>query len=318
MGSLSIRDAPISNNSPVTMATLPPSSGGKSLLICGSIFAVLCTIWMVLRMYSRKVRNTCIYAEDWLVLAALIFYYALLVNIFYLVIAAGLGHHDVDIPPHMIITLIKFSIPLNTLFTLSLGLVKCSICLTLSRIFFMPPYKQLALLSLLLAIFWTTAAIIVIFATCRPVSALWNPLTPGAVCSDTNRAIFATNCADIVLDALIVVLPLPVIIRLQVPRANKIALVFLFALGLITIGAGVLRAVALAKLQTDIAFDMVAPELFCVCQVGIAIFIANSTVIRPVFDRIFGRWRCASENTCPRYPVSKSSDPDARLPAGQV
>jgi hypothetical protein len=54
------------------MSAIPVSPGGKSIIITGATLSFVAAVWMVLRFYSRYMRRTRIYPEDWMVLVALV------------------------------------------------------------------------------------------------------------------------------------------------------------------------------------------------------------------------------------------------------
>jgi hypothetical protein len=52
--------------------------------------------------------------------------------------------------------------------------------------------------------------------------------------------------------------------------------------------AGVLRTVAVVNMSfTDISYDIKLPTILCITEIGVAIIVACSPILRPVFDRIF-------------------------------
>jgi hypothetical protein len=55
----------------------------------------------------------------------------------------------------------------------------------------------------------------------------------------------------------------------------------------------------------DMAYYMMFPDIFCVAEVGFAIIISSSAIIRPVFDRIFHNMRSISKSN----EGSQVSDP---------
>jgi hypothetical protein len=83
-----------------------------------------------------------------------------------------------------------------------------------------------------LIVLWTVGQIFIAIFTCVPVSGLWdksiksqcNPLGPVV-------QIWMNSLGNIVTDVIILVLPLPVVWRLKMPKSQKWALVSLFGLG---------------------------------------------------------------------------------------
>ena len=84
-----------------------------------------------------------------------------------------------------------------------------------------------------LATSWAIMTILIGLLICRPLSMNWNPLTPGGKCGNQTAAFAAVGVVDLLTDLLILVLPLPMVVRLQVSRANKIGLVAIFGAGVL-------------------------------------------------------------------------------------
>ena len=66
--------------------------------------------------------------------------------------------------------------------------------------------------------------------TCRPLAKYWNPLRSG-VCENSRASLVALSSCNIIADVLIVLLPLPMVWRLQITTRRKIELSIIFALG---------------------------------------------------------------------------------------
>lgn len=68
---------------------------------------------------------------------------------------------------------------------------------------------------------------------CQPVEMNWNPQTPGGHCGNQNAAYSAVGVVDIVVDFAILLLPIPTVLKLQLPTANRIGLMFVFSFGIL-------------------------------------------------------------------------------------
>jgi len=72
--------------------------------------------------------------------------------------------------------------------------------------------------------------LISIITLCQPFSRYWNVLGPGH-CGSLSGSQVATSSINTVVDLAIVLLPLPVIWRLQMQRQKKIKIIGIFAVG---------------------------------------------------------------------------------------
>ena len=131
------------------------------------------------------------------------------------------------------LTLLQIDIILEVTYALSMGLLKCSICLMLYKIFPLRGVRYAALTALGLSICWSVMTILIGFLICTPLSYNWDTTIPGGHCGNQNAAYSAVSAIDIGIDVLIFVVPLPHIWKLHVQTVTKVALSFLFGLGLL-------------------------------------------------------------------------------------
>lgn len=76
----------------------------------------------------------------------------------------------------------------------------------------------------------TIAFVFAIAFQCVPVSAVWT-LAPTAKCIDTNGMILAGAALSITEDLVIIALPIPELLKLNLTLRKRISLMLLFALG---------------------------------------------------------------------------------------
>lgn len=77
---------------------------------------------------------------------------------------------------------------------------------------------------------YSIALIAVLIFSCRPVSKAWDFALSGT-CINRPAVYVATACVNIITDCAILALPIPMVIKLQLPTQQKIGLVGLFAVG---------------------------------------------------------------------------------------
>jgi hypothetical protein len=65
---------------------------------------------------------------------------------------------------------------------------------------------------------------------CKPLEVAWNPLISGT-CIDRPAAYEATAIVALVADVWLMVLPIPIVIRLQIPWQQKVGLMVMFGIG---------------------------------------------------------------------------------------
>ncbi|KAL9100716.1 MAG: hypothetical protein Q9163_003942 [Psora crenata] len=78
---------------------------------------------------------------------------------------------------------------------------------------------------------YTAATVLGAFLICQPLSALWNPRT-GSCGSQKSLGLFI-GIFNLLLDVCVVILPMPVLWRLQMSMAKKVALTGIFGMGVV-------------------------------------------------------------------------------------
>lgn len=86
-----------------------------------------------------------------------------------------------------------------------------------------------------------------IFA-CTPVEKSWNPSMPGS-CLAPGPSFTAYAIVTIISDVVVAVLPIPVLLKLNVPLNKKIGLIVIFLLGLFTTLCSILRYLEIDRIQ---------------------------------------------------------------------
>lgn len=108
---------------------------------------------------------------------------------------------------------------------------KISVLLLYRRIFLIDRwFRTASTVMLVVTIMWFLASVLSYAFQCTPVDKAWKPLEDGH-CFSLKTYLLAEEIPNCILDIVIVILPLGVIKKLQLPTIQKINLCFIFALG---------------------------------------------------------------------------------------
>lgn len=69
------------------------------------------------------------------------------------------------------------------------------------------------------------------FVLCKPVSYNWDKTIPGGKCANENLAFLLAGITNLLIDAIVVILPIPMLWRLQMPLIRKLGVLGMFGLG---------------------------------------------------------------------------------------
>lgn len=118
---------------------------------------------------------------------------------------------------------------------------------------------------------------------CKPIDAAWDlRLSAGAKCLDRPPVYMLQAIMGGVTDIALMLLPLPIILRLQMSWKQKLALVAWFGTGLITLGAAVARLVILipSLKNTDTTFVLAQGTLWLIVEANLIIICGSLPTFR--------------------------------------
>ena len=79
---------------------------------------------------------------------------------------------------------------------------------------------------------WAMSVILEAFLLCRPLAANWDSTIPG-VCGDRNTVYISSGALNVMTDLMIIALPLPYILRLNLALRRKLGLLLMFTMGIL-------------------------------------------------------------------------------------
>jgi hypothetical protein len=103
----------------------------------------------------------------------------------------------------------------------------------LTRIFDKPMLKLAARILIGVSCCWMAMGILIGCFICHPIQMNWNPFTLGGKCGNQKRAFAITGIVDVVTDLAILLVPIPMVWKLQLPKANKLGLLVIFCMGIL-------------------------------------------------------------------------------------
>ncbi|KAI0805633.1 hypothetical protein GGR55DRAFT_267924 [Xylaria sp. FL0064] len=179
-------------------------------------------------------------------------------------------------------------------YTLTMTLVKYSTLIFYWRIFSTKTSIRLPVLLLAgTTTLWGIAIILVSSLQCLPTSATWerydpvHPLPQARFTCPINVSNFVVGNAvpNIVTDGLIVLLPIPYVLSLQLRRSQIIALAGAFLLGLLVTLTSILRLVFFQRVpytNPDVTWAFTTPVIWSNVECNLAIAVSSLPFLRPI------------------------------------
>ena len=209
-------------------------SEGRTLLVVVTVFWCLALIAVALRVWARLIKRQPIVFNDYAAFVALLFASGVAICNIVAVSMGGIGQHMA--PPQ--VTFNEELVDLKTytvvwfLQAMANSWVRISFLDLLRRIFRTPVFVKLCWVVMGLAIAYMVGCFITFFAICRPFAYNWDPNIQGT-CGNMYLSFLLSAIFNLVLDWTIIMLPLPVLWHLQMKTQKKVALTFVFTIGLV-------------------------------------------------------------------------------------
>ncbi|ORY56154.1 uncharacterized protein BCR38DRAFT_528676 [Pseudomassariella vexata] len=123
---------------------------------------------------------------------------------------------------------------------------------------------------------------------CTPMGSFWKA-TDGQ-CFNQGALYLSSGIINVIGDAVVLFMPLPIIWTLQCSTSRKVSLTFLFLLGFFVCIASVFRIIALTQIVSeDITHTTVASGLWSAVEVQTGFICANLPFTRPLVFKCLGR-----------------------------
>lgn len=222
-----------------------------SHIICITIAAIA----ICLRFISRRLGSVALKADDWTVVAAFVLEVGE-VACGLLAVHEGGGKHAILLPnPRRFGQIVLAT---EVLYNPAIACVKISMLLLYNRIFPDQKFRYgLIAIGSFVIVYSTIVSFTAIFQ-CRPTAAAWDPYIEGAKCIDFGKEAIVFSIINAITDVVIVVLPMPLLWRMQMEWRRKVQVMAMFATSSVYV------------------FSPQAPCFFCVYLLAHRLFVAHA------------------------------------------
>ncbi|KAF7117472.1 hypothetical protein CNMCM5793_006454 [Aspergillus hiratsukae] len=191
----------------------------------------------------------------------------------------GFGRHVAALTDQQLETFMLGNYIFSHFYNAAIASTKLAVLALYYRIFVTHQFRIVVLTTATFVILWLMTMEIVLGFQCRPIQRFWDSSVPGT-CFNLVAFSYFTNITNLVTDVWIFLLPLPVIAKLQMSRNRKIALGFLFSIGLATCAISAARLhVVVSQGSPDFTWYGVPLGFLSAWEPMGAIFCANLPII---------------------------------------
>ncbi|KIW54575.1 hypothetical protein PV05_06926 [Exophiala xenobiotica] len=226
-----------------------PTDSSQTYIIVTSIFLAIAVLFYLMRLYVRPPFTPGFRIDDGIMLVATI---AVVVFTAINLQAAhlGLGKDIWNVPPDNIDIVLKDFYIGEYLYFFIIVLTKLAVLAFYLKVFPQPYFQKAVYLVIGLCICYFVSFMFVLGFECQPLPFFWEQWRdPSAgTCININAGGWAAAAINIILDVSILTMPVPVILKLQISRQQKLQVLSMFGVG------SFITVVSIIRLQSLISF----------------------------------------------------------------
>ncbi len=199
----------------------------------------------------------------------------------------GFGHHIKSLSDDNRITALCLYWVSQLTYKVTLQLTKISLVLLYMRIFgTIKWFRRICQFMIFILGLYGVASCLTGLVQCSPIPRAWNSALPGT-CINLMEFFIFNGAMALATDAIILILPLPMIVNLQLPVPQKLALIPVFGLGTFVVVISAWRLYALlATPSADTTYDLMG-TLWTIIEYNIAIVCASLPTVRVLLMGVF-------------------------------
>ncbi|KAI8961472.1 hypothetical protein F5Y11DRAFT_227402 [Daldinia sp. FL1419] len=262
---------------------------------------VLCMFFAViavsLRLYTRHYILRGVWYDDYMALAGMI---GMLFNGIVQCIHTryGLGSHIYDIKDgEKLVQFFKLFYVMTITYNTTLMFIKFSLFLQYYRLIQEVPRYRVFYLSIMAVVGgWLIAQEFTLIFPCSPVEDYWS-FKPDRKCLDSDLIGWMNAVGNIITDLIILVLPIPVVWRLNLKKGRRWAVLGIFALGFFTCIVSICRMVFFAMVTDDISYDVVPVAAWGEAESASGLICSALIALGPLIRRFSRRLRSTQKTT---------------------
>ncbi|KAF7503657.1 hypothetical protein GJ744_003386 [Endocarpon pusillum] len=265
------------------------SSSGVSLVIVCAVFIVPTIAAVGLRLWARRIQKVSLCFNDHAIVLALLFEIAFTVVLIIAVVDGKVGYHIGSLTTDQIVILTKTYFASEPLWVSANSCIKLSILHLYVRIFSVQKFRYAVYAVAALVVAYWASTFIRMFFLCSPFAFSWDKTIPNGRCIDVAAAYLSATIINLILDVMVIILPMPVLWRLQMPTGKKVGISAIFSIGAVICVIIIFRIIYVVHLDlNDLSYSIVEDCIFSNLEPCLGIINATLPTLRPALSKIFG------------------------------
>ncbi|KAK2873395.1 hypothetical protein FQN49_002393 [Arthroderma sp. PD_2] len=277
----------------VTSANLSARSFGlggpaSGMVIIDVVMTSVAIALVLNRVVVRVMTSKKLASDDYVIIGSLAVCIAMnVVNI--VAVHHGYGRPSSEVSDGDLQTALELYFALQMLYRVTINMTKLSILLLYRKIFDTERFRFKLICDILFVYItlYTVATFLVTIFQCNPIPKAWSRDIPGS-CINLSAFWYANAALHTFTDVIILILPMPVIKGLDLPLRQKLALNFVFALGIFVCGTSIARMLTLdtSSKASDVNEGTTLSTLWTTIEANTAIICACLPMIRIPLSKI--------------------------------
>ncbi|KAI0458582.1 hypothetical protein F5B21DRAFT_500475 [Xylaria acuta] len=285
--------------------------GGQADVGVESTLLALGYITLGLRLWSRGIQRAGYQLNDWLIIFATVLMTARYSLELVSILKCGIGLHTQEVVTiggaDLPILFLKLLYAIDLLWISCLTSIKISILHFYSMVFRNRVFLRFVYAAIGLCGAFGIGAFVGRALICTPPQKKWIPETPGH-CGDEIKYYLAISSIDFAIDIIIILLPMPVLWTLHLPRVKKIGLTLVFSVGLTIVIITAVRFKYFFQFDpSDFTATVLEEAILSAVLPLLGIVNANILVMQPAMRKIL-----SSLTTFTKGTESSSTDAGSR------
>ncbi|KAF2443255.1 hypothetical protein P171DRAFT_433553 [Karstenula rhodostoma CBS 690.94] len=260
-----------------------PHRRGEAIITwVGIVGMIIATSLLAIRTYTKLVIVKKFASDDWCLFLAWITSIPVQSLIVYRAPTGLIGIHAWELTGYQLNTIAKITMATTVLYSPALAFAKMSfLCFYLNinpdQTFHIGVY-----ITMFVVIGSCVGVVVSLLAACTPFAKNIDVALKEGECINKASLYIATGVLNIITDIMVLVLPIPMVVGLQMVRSRKIMLILLFSIGSITCITSAVRVALLPPMltTTDSSWDTVYPSLWILIEASLIIITGSLPTMR--------------------------------------
>ncbi|KAI0014947.1 hypothetical protein F4780DRAFT_766196 [Xylariomycetidae sp. FL0641] len=210
------------------------SSGGIKVIVAGLVSSILAIVAVALRLWSRKRLHIRLAFNDYMIFAALLFAIIIALLVVGASFLGAIGNHAEDIQESnawILGLFLKVYIAAQIFWAAGNTCVKLSILSLYIHLFPTTRFTYACYFTMVISILYFISVFLEAFLLCQPVQYNWDKSVPDGRCGNQHMAYMGSGITNLIVDAWIVALPMPMLFGLQMSWTKKCGVAAIFSFG---------------------------------------------------------------------------------------